>query len=135
MSKGKSQPFRQGPHHQKAVVGDVESVFQEDQVQIAELHQTAVSPDKVLQVKICQKKEVFSNMLPELIQQGKIHSAVEGLFSSETLPKVKLAGRSKHFLKNWKKLTGGKKFWKLCRVTKSHFTWTQSRSGFLTVKK
>ena len=48
-------------------------------------------------------------MFPEMIPQGKIHSAAEGLFSSETLPKVKLAGRSKHFLKNWKKLTGDKK--------------------------
>ena len=48
-------------------------------------------------------------MLPQLIPQRKIHSAVEGLFSSETLPKVKLAGRSKYFLKNWKKLTGDKK--------------------------
>ena len=62
-------------------------------------------------------------MLPDLIPQGKIHSVVEGLVSSETLPKVKLVGRSKQFLKNWKKLTGDKKFWKLCRVAKSHFTW------------
>ena len=36
-------------------------------------------------------------MLPELVPQGKIHSVVEGLFSPETLPKVKLAGRLKHF--------------------------------------
>ena len=40
---------------------------------------------------------------------------------------MKLAGRSKHFLKNWKKLTEDKKNWELCRVTKSHFTWIQSR--------
>ena len=66
-------------------------------------------------------------MLPEFIPQGKIYSVVEGLLSSETLPKVKLAGRSKHFLKNWKKLTEDKKNWELCRVTKSHFTWIQSR--------
>ena len=48
-------------------------------------------------------------MLPDLIPQGKIHSVVEGLVSSETLPKVKLAGRSKQFLKNWKKLTEDQK--------------------------
>ena len=48
-------------------------------------------------------------MLPELIPEGKIHSIVKGLFSLETLPKVKLAGRSQHFLKSWKKLTGDKR--------------------------
>ena len=32
-----------------------------------------------------------------------MHSVVKGLFSPKTLPKVKLAGRSQHFLKNWKK--------------------------------
>ena len=60
-------------------------------------------------------------MLPELIQQGKIHSAVEGLFSSETLPKVKSAGRSKHFLKNWKKLSGDKKNWEIVQGYKIPF--------------
>ena len=47
-------------------------------------------------------------MLPELmpLNQGKIHSVVKGLFSPETLPKVMLAGRSQHFLRNLKKLTG-----------------------------
>ena len=48
-------------------------------------------------------------MLPELVPQGKIHCVVEGLFSRDTLPKVKLVGRSKHFLKNRKKLAGDKK--------------------------
>ena len=60
-------------------------------------------------------------MLPELIPQGKIHSVVEGLFSSETLPKVKLAGRSKYFLKNWKKLTGDKKILKIVQGYKIPF--------------
>ena len=114
MSKANLRPFARALHHKKAVVGGVESVFREDQVQIAELYQTAVFPEKVLLVKKFQKKELFSNMLPELIPQGKIHSVVEGLFSSETLPKVKLAGRSKHFLKNWKKLTGDKKKYGNC---------------------
>ena len=102
-------------------MGGVESVFREDQVQIAELHPTAVFPDKVLQVNNFRKKELFSNMLPELIPQGKIHSVVEGLFSSETLPKVKLAGRSKHFLKNWKKLTGDKKILEIVQGYKIPF--------------
>ena len=137
MSKGKSQPFRQGsPQQNKTVVGGggggVESVFREGQVQIAKLHQPAF-PEKAFQVKVHQKKGLFSNMLPELIPKGKIHSVVKGLFSPETLPKVKLVGKSQHFLKNWKKLTGDKKKWILYRVTKSHFTCTQSR--VLTVKK
>ena len=101
--------------------GGVELVFREDQVQIAVLHQTVVFPDKVLQVKNFQKKELFSNMLPELIPQGKMHSVVEELFSSETLSKAKLAGRSKHFLKNWKKLTGDKKILEIVQDYKIPF--------------
>ena len=46
--KGNLSPFARVLHHKKAVVGGVESVFREDQVQIAELHQTAVFPEKVL---------------------------------------------------------------------------------------
>ena len=42
MNKDKSQFFRQGPQPQKAVVGSVESIFREDQVRIAELHQPGV---------------------------------------------------------------------------------------------
>ena len=60
-------------------------------------------------------------MLPEFIPQGKIYSVVEGLLSSETLPKVKLAGRSKHFLKNWKKLSGDKKNWEIVQGYKIPF--------------
>ena len=60
-------------------------------------------------------------MLPDLILQGKIHSAVEGLVSSETLPKVKLAGRSKLFLKNWKKLTEDKKILEIVQSYKIPF--------------
>ena len=63
-------------------------------------------------------------MLPELIPQGKMHSIVKRLFSPETLPKVKLAGTSQHF---WKKLPENKK--KIYKVTKSHFTWIESRLG------
>ena len=121
ISKRNLRPFARALHHKKAVVGGVESVFREDQVQIAVLHQTAVFPDKVLQVKNFQKKELFSNMLPELIPQGKMHSVVEELFSSETLSKAKLAGRSKHFLKNWKKLTGDKKILEIVQDYKIPF--------------
>ena len=50
MSKGKSQPFRQDPPPQKSSSvgggGGVESFFREDQVQMAELHQTAVFPER-----------------------------------------------------------------------------------------
>ena len=60
-------------------------------------------------------------MLLELIPQEKIHSVVEGLFSSETLPKVDLAGISKHFLKNWKKLTGDKKILEIVHSYKIPF--------------
>ena len=60
-------------------------------------------------------------MLPDLIPQGKIHSVVEGLVSSETLPKVKLAGRSKQFLKNWKKLTEDKKILQIVQSYKIPF--------------
>ena len=48
-------------------------------------------------------------MLLELIPQEKIHSVVEGLFSSETLPKVDLAGISKHFLKKLEETDWGQK--------------------------
>ena len=89
-------------------------------IKIAELDQPAF-PGKALQVKIFQKKELFSYMLPELIPQGKIHSAVEGLFSPETLPKLKLAGRSKHFIKNWKKLTGENFFFDIAQGYKIPF--------------
>ena len=104
MSKGQSQPFSQGPPPQKNNSVERRISFSRRPGQIVELHQPAF-PDKTLQVKLFQKKELFSNMHPELIPQGKIHSVVEGLFSQETLPRVKLADRSKHFLKNWKKLT------------------------------
>ena len=90
MSKGKPQPFHQGPPPQKNSSEGRRSVFREDQSQIAELHQPAF-PDKALQVKVYPKKELFSSMLPELIPKGKMHSVVEGLFIPETLPKVKLA--------------------------------------------
>ena len=48
MSKGKSQPFHQDPPPQKSssVGGGVESFFREDQVQMAELHQKAVFPER-----------------------------------------------------------------------------------------
>ena len=48
MNKASLSPFARALHHKKAVVGGVESAFREDQVQIAELHQTAVFPEKVL---------------------------------------------------------------------------------------
>ena len=115
MSKRKSQPFRQDSPPQKNSVGGRKISFS-----IAKLHQPAFL-DKALQIKVYQKKELFSSMLPELISQGKIHSVVEGLFSSETLPKVKLAGRSKHFLKNWKKLTGDKKILEIVQGYKIPF--------------
>ena len=112
MSKGKSQPFCQGPPPQKIVVAGgggegVESVFREDQVQIAELHQPGF-PDKALQVKVHQKKEIFS-MLPEFVPPGKIHSVVKGLFSPEALPKVTLAGRSQQFFKELEETNCGQK--------------------------
>ena len=53
MSKGKSQPFRQDPPPQKSSSvggggggGGVESFFREDQVQMAELHQKSVFPER-----------------------------------------------------------------------------------------
>ena len=71
-------------------------------------------------------------MLPELNPQGKMHSIVKRLFSPETLPKVKLAGRS-HF---WKKLPENKK--KILETVQGYkipFHVDRIQVGFLTVKK
>ena len=85
------------------------SISQEDQVLIA--HQPALE-DRA-QVKVHQKKELFSNILPKLIplNLGKIHSVVKWLVSLETAKSDV----------DRQKLTGDKKIWKLWRVTKSHF--------------
>ena len=83
MSKGKFQPFRQGPPPQKSSsVGCRISFLRRPGPD------TRVAPNSSFPRQGSsgnfQKKELFSNMLSELIPQGKIHSAVEGLFSSET---------------------------------------------------
>ena len=72
-------------------------------------------------------------MLPELIPQGKMYSIVKRLFSPETLPKVKLAGRSQHF---WKKLPENKK--KILETVQGYkipFHVDRIQVGFLTAKK
>ena len=47
------------------------------------------------------------------------------IFSRDTT-KSEVGRQIKTFLKNWKKLTGEKKIWKLCKVTKCHITWIHS---------
>ena len=51
MNKGKSEAFRQDHPPQKTVVGIVESIIWEDQVQIAKLYQSSL-PGKALQAKV-----------------------------------------------------------------------------------
>ena len=59
MSKKKKKNKSKKEKRKKTVLRSVESLFREDQVQIAELHQPSF-PDKALQVNVFQKKELYS---------------------------------------------------------------------------
>ena len=54
-----------------------------------------------------------------MIPQGKIQSVVKGLFSPETLPRVKLAGRSQHFFKELEETNWGQKDFGNCTGLKN----------------
>ena len=111
MGKGESKPFRQGPPPQKSSSGGRRISFSRRPGPDSRVAPNSSFPREGPLGKKFSEKGTF------LQHASRIDPTREHTFCSRGVIFIRdrqLAGRSKHFLKNWKKLTGYKKKFENC---------------------